>query len=250
MCGGLFCVQVLEKKGGIYREMKRVIFIVVLMLIALVAAPLVATAVPINYEYHLVNTSAARGVFIPPPGYGAPEYLVATGTPFSSTAQNLAAGLIDQNGSTPEGLVDQIIGTHPLFPSGSPWDPLLEAQGSLDNYTFLTGNLVQTKNGAQQLVDTMNIMLQDLINAYPGVTFSGTPVQQYYDTRGYTLFGDILYDTPLPGEQTIVYGDAVVDFYEVTMTVTASPAPVPEPSTLLLLGSGLAGLAGLRRKWS
>jgi hypothetical protein len=50
-------------------------------------------------------------------------------------------------------------------------------------------------------------------------------------------------DITLPGSAT-TYGLAVADF----SYGTASPPPVPEPNTLLLLGSGLVGLAGMVRR--
>jgi hypothetical protein len=65
-----------------------------------------------------------------------------------------------------------------------------------------------------------------------------TPVGTY-DLNTYSIFG---------GADAGVF-TAFDDLADANFSITvASPTPVPEPSTLLLLGSGLASLALLRRK--
>lgn len=121
---------------------------------------------------------------------------------------------------------------------------LEETFGTLTNLEFLTAPLTQFGNAGDQIKDDFTAFF-DAQNSTVGGTATLTISNVFFFQEQYSLLGGPL------NENTIVVGTADVSFYEVTAHITLptdSMQPIPEPGTLLLFGTGLAGVLFMRRK--
>ena len=104
-----------------------------------------------------------------------------------------------------------------------------------DNDPVLMGGVV-----GRILVDGVEVFSQ-VVDAYPGSTY-GPPSVNYSITVPVSLGAYVDFAIDANGYEGY-------DNTTFTATIDAAVTPVPEPATLLLLGSGLAGVAVLRRRF-
>ncbi|MEN6475246.1 MAG: PEP-CTERM sorting domain-containing protein [Syntrophaceae bacterium] len=102
---------------------------------------------------------------------------------------------------------------------------------------FRWGTLAIYDGGSLYLSGSGDLYVENLL----GLTFDGTDTISNIFGNGLNIYYDSIYNPWLEGRTySLADGGSLLAYN--------TPDPVPEPATMLLLGAGLIGLAGLRKK--
>ena len=117
-------------------------------------------------------------------------------------------------------------------------DLVVGLQTSSGNITF---NLTQDGSGAAAYHNFSLVFVP--VSTYVSFFFDGTLKTDTFQGEATSTFAD----TFMFGAGS-TYGRGSVNYNYVELSSISDPGPIPEPTTMLLLGCGLLGLAGTRRR--